>query len=207
MANVRPCGSAKDWRAYYRFTSKRPPRDLLVQTLNHLDWEKKSRRGQRAVDLGFGSGTDTLELLRRGWRVLAVDQQASAAQFLARRVPPSHQRALTTLIAPLEGLALPPADLIYASFSLPFCSPAAFPQLWSTIRTALRPGGHFAGQLFGDEDEWCRDGTMTFHSARDVRRLARGFIIDMLRETHDDGMAFNGPKRWHFFDLVLEKRR
>lgn len=191
--------------AYYRYTARRPPRELLTQTLNHLDWEKRSTKGLAAIDLGFGAGTDSLELLRRGWKVLAVDRQAAAANFLARRVPPRLRGGLTTLVAPLEGLELPPADLVYASFSLPFCDPAAFPGLWTTIRRAIRPGGHFAGQLFGDRDSWHRERTMTFHCRADVRRLARGFRIELLRETQEDGMAFNGPKHWHYFDLILEK--
>ncbi len=157
------------------------------------------------MDLGFGAGNDTLELLRRGWNVLAIDQQASAADFLARRVPPAHRPRLTCLIAPMEGLKLPPADLIYASFSLPFCRPADFPALWASIRTALRPGGHFAGQLFGEKDEWHGDRPLTFVNAERVRRLARGLRVELLRETVEEGMSFAGPKHWHFFDLILGK--
>lgn len=200
-------GTSNDWLAYYRYTAKRPPRELLSQTLNHLDWEKKNRRGQLAIDLGFGAGTDSLELLRRGWHVLAIDRQAAAARFLTARVPPRFRAALTILVADLEDLEIPSADLIYAGFSLPFCGPRAFPRLWTTIRRALRPGGHFAGQLFGNEDGWHRDRSMTFQSQADVTRLARGMKIDLIREIHEDGMAFNGPKQWHYFDVLLERTR
>src|SRR5580658_10466845 len=55
------------WKEYYRWTTGRPPRELLLRTMDHIDWEGRSRRRRRAIDLGFGSGTDTLELLRRGW--------------------------------------------------------------------------------------------------------------------------------------------
>ena len=199
--------SGREWLAYYRYTAKRPPRELLLQTLNHLDWEKKSRRGQRAVEIGYGAGTDTLELLRRGWQVLAIDRHEGAARFLARRVPPGKRGALTTLVAPMEGLTLPSTNLVYASFSLPFCSPAAFPALWSTIRDSIRPGGHFAGQLFGNEDSWSGNREMTFQSRKDVLRLARGFKLELIREVHEEGMAFSGPKHWHYFDLVLERTR
>jgi tellurite methyltransferase len=198
-------GSAESWAGYYRWTAKRPPRELLLRTLDHIDWEGKKRRSRTAIDLGFGSGTDTLELLRRGWKVVAIDGQRTAARFLARRVPREHENSLTCLVAPMEGLELPSADLIYASFSLPFCSPSRFPALWSTIRRSLRPGGHFAGQLFGDTDDWRGKRPLSFHSAREVRRLARGFKVELLRETFEDGMAFSGPKDWHYFDLILGK--
>jgi len=198
-----PAETSRRWTAYYRFTSKRPPRDLLLQALNHLDWEHARKRRRTAIDIGFGAGNDTLELLRRGWSVVAIDGQEAAAKFLAGRVPRSDRPRLTTLVAPMEGLELPPADLIYASFSLPFCRPERFPALWRNIRRALRPGGHFAGQLFGERDQWHANPEMTFQSIQEVRRMARGLKVELLRETVEDGMSFNGPKNWHFFDLIL----
>jgi len=194
-----------DWAGYYRWTAKRPPRELLAQVLNHVEWEKKGRRGREAIDLGSGAGTDSLELLRRGWKVLAIDGQESAARFLSRRAPLKLRRSLSCRVAQMEGLELPPADLIYASFSLPFCSPDRFPALWSNIRRSIRPGGHFAGQLFGDRDEWRGARPLSFHSIRQVRELARGFKLELLRESVEEGMSYGGPKHWHFYDLILGK--
>ena len=205
MATEKGRPAAPRWRAYYRWTGARPPRELLLRTLDHIDWEGRSRRHRKAIDLGFGAGTDTLELLRRGWFVLAIDGQRDAADFLAGRVPARLRTFLTSLIAPMEGLELPPADLIYASYSLPFCSPEKFPALWRNIRRALRPGGHFAGQLFGDRDEWHGQRPMTFYGLREVRSLIRGYKVELLRETVEEGQSFEGPKRWHFYDLILEK--
>ncbi len=193
------------WEAYYRWTAGRPPRELLLVTMNHLDWE--GRRPRTAVEIGFGSGTDTLELLRRGWRVLAIDGQEVAGRFLNRRVPPRSKSRLTTLVAPMEGLTLPLTDLVYASFSLPFCEPARFPALWEAIRRALRPGGHFAGQLFGVRDEWAGERPFSFFDRDQIRRLARGYRVELLRETEEEGRSFEGPKHWHFFDVILEKPR
>lgn len=195
--------SGQDWAGYYRWTAKRPPRELLNQVLNHIEWERNVRRGGRAVELGFGAGTDTLELLSRGWKVMAIDGQDAAAVSLDRRVPPRLRRSLTCLVAPMEEVDLPPADLVYASYSLPFCPPERFPALWSGIRKAIQPGGHFAGQLFGNEDEWNGERAMTFHSAAQVRRMCEGFKVELLRETIEEGRSFNGPKHWHIFDLIL----
>lgn len=190
---------------YYRWTSKRPPRELLQQVLNHIDWEGISGRGRTAIDVGFGAGTDTLELLRRGWRVVAIDREEEAARFLARRVPPRWRSRLTIQVSPMEGLILPPADLVYASFSLPFCEPARFPELWGSVRSAIRPHGHFAGQLFGDRDEWHGQRPMTFHTRRQILGLSRGWRLEMLRETVEEGQSYGGAKHWHFFDVILEK--
>jgi hypothetical protein len=37
----------------------------------------------------------------------------------------------------------------HSGFSLPFYAPDDFAAVWKGIREALRPGGVFAGQLFG----------------------------------------------------------
>jgi tellurite methyltransferase len=195
--------SSERWLAYYRGTAKRPPRDLLLEVLDRF--EPKPARQRTAIDLGFGSGTDTLELLRRGWQVLAIDRQDVAARFLQRRVPPRWRSRLTIVVAAMEEVPLPPADLVYASFSLPFSGPEGFPGLWSNIRSAVRQGGRFAGQLFGDRDAWRKERELSFHSRSQVTRLTRGWKVELLRETDEDGRSFSGPKQWHFFELILRK--
>ncbi len=197
----------QEWAAYYRWSAGRPPRELLLRVLDHINWEGGPKKEPLAIDLCFGAGNDTLELLRRGWRVLAIDGQKDAARILARRVPPRLRPSLTTLVAPMEGLELPPADLVYASFALPFCAPAAFLELWESIRGSLRPGGHFAGQLFGDRDEWQGRQPLSFHTRRQALGLARGLRVEMLRETVEEGRVHSGPKHWHYFELILEKPR
>ncbi|HTP54924.1 MAG TPA: class I SAM-dependent methyltransferase [Thermoplasmata archaeon] len=207
MPPTKKAPPTPNWPGFYRWTAKRPPRELLLRTLDHIQWEGTPRRTRTAIDLGSGAGNDTLELLRRGWRVLSIDQQPAALDFLTRRVPSRHGPNLTMLAAPMEGLTVPTSDLVYASFSLPFCAPPKFPALWAGIRRSLRPGGHFAGQLFGDQDEWAGARPMTFHSMRQVRALTRGYRVELLRETVEEGRSFEGPKHWHYFDLILEKPR
>jgi len=197
--------ASANWPAYYRWTTKRPPRELLVRFLQQLEWEGKTGKGRKAIELGCGSGTDSLELLRRGWRVLATDQQPEALDFLSKRVPPRSRGSITLLSSPMEELPLPRAHLVYASFSLPFCPPKDFARVWENIRASLLPGGHFVGQLFGNRDEWVGERPLNFQTLRRVRALARGYKLDLLRETEEEGHSFSGPKHWHFFDLILEK--
>ncbi len=159
------------------------------------------------MELGCGAGTDSLELMRRGWRVLATDQQPEAVEFLSRRVPSRLRRSLTVQVSPMEDLELPKADLVYASFSIPFSAREEFPRLWKKIRQALVPGGHFAGQLFGSRDQWVGERELIFHSPRQAKALTRGYRVDLFRETEEEGRSFAGPKHWHYFDLILEKPR
>src|SRR5579864_1965030 len=98
-----------DWREYYERTEGRPPRRTLLAALDRFGADAGRRR---AVDLGCGDGRDTIELLRRGWRVLAIDAEAAAvARLLARPdLPPG--AALETRCARFEDTTWPAVDLV-----------------------------------------------------------------------------------------------
>src|SRR5947207_15678565 len=70
-----------EWTSYYEAVDGRAPRELLIEALDALGDVGS------AIDLGCGDGTETAELLRRGWRVLAIDAEADGIRRLRRRVP------------------------------------------------------------------------------------------------------------------------
>jgi hypothetical protein len=51
--------------------------------------------------------------------------------------------------APAEGVQLPPFDLLYAGYALPFLRSDAFPAFWTDVRSQLRPGGFIVVNFFG----------------------------------------------------------
>ena len=82
----------RDWAAYYDKTGARAPCETLLFALDRFDAEPLIELGagpvserRFAVDLGCGSGRDTIELLRRGWRVLAIDGEPAAIEKLTAR--------------------------------------------------------------------------------------------------------------------------
>ena len=159
-----------------------------------------------AVDLGCGEGRDTVELLRQGWRVLAIDGNEEAiARMLAR--PDINLELLTTQTLRFEELVLPIAvDLINASFSLPFCLPEQFPNLWEKIVSSLKPGGHFCGGLFGNRDSWAVYPNMSHHTCSQVEALLQPFEIEMFqKESHPGKTAVGEEKYWHIFHIVACK--
>jgi tellurite methyltransferase len=190
-----------DWAGYYASSAGREPRPLLLAACEELG----PGQGRQAIDLGCGEGTDTLELLARGWSVLAVDAQPAGLALLRARIPPSAAAWVRILCASFAEANLPRAHLIHAGFSLPFCPPQEFPALWIRIRRALAPGGIFAGQLFGTHDTWADDPDMTFHARHQVEMLLDGLDILRLQETEQDGHAFSGPKHWHTFDILARQ--
>jgi hypothetical protein len=101
-----------------------------------------------------------------------------------------------------EVAELPSADLIYAGYSLPYARPDHFPRLWSVVRKALRPGAWFAGNLFGDRDEWAGHPEETYLGEAEARALFDGLQIVRWRVEDGIGPAFSGPKHWHVFDVI-----
>src|SRR5436309_1397623 len=88
----------------------------------------------------------------------------------------------TTDAPPRHPRPHPRADLVHAAWSLPFCPPASFPRLWDSIVAALRPGGVFAGQLFGDRDSWAAEPDMTFHTEAQARAVLSPLETLVFRE-------------------------
>lgn len=194
-----------DWTRYYDAAGDEP-RETLLHALGRFD-DEKARPGF-AVDLGCGTGRDTAELLRRGWRVLAIDGEAEAIDRLrARRdLPAAATARLRTKISPFEEADWPEADLVNSSFALPFCAPEAFPALWQRIDGSLRPGGRFSGHLFGDRDGWSDDEDMTFVTRSQTEALVAGLEVEWLEEIEEDGKTATGKeKHWHLFHIVARK--
>jgi SAM-dependent methyltransferase len=130
------------WTAFYEATQGHQPFQTLVKAMALFAAQKKRQATEYfAIDLGCGAGRDTFALLAQGWRVLAIDRQPEAIKRIQAGVPPDQKARLQTQVADFEELILPPADLVNASFSLPFCAPQHFHRFWGQIVEALRPGG------------------------------------------------------------------
>jgi SAM-dependent methyltransferase len=188
-----------EWARYYD-ASGVDPRQTLLDAADRFD------EPGFAVDLGCGTGRDTIELLRRGWGVLAIDAEQEAIARLRALARDGAER-LATEVAPMEDARWPEALIVNSSFALPFCPPERFGEVWERIAASLPPGGRFCGQLFGDHDEWVGDGEMTFHSRREVERLLEPFVLERLSEVDEDGKtALGEPKHWHVFHIVARRR-
>jgi SAM-dependent methyltransferase len=193
-----------DWTPYYRAVARNPARDTAIFALDKFDEVPKP--GRFAVDLGCGNGTDVRQFLKRGWRVLGIDKNLAPLRELVKRTAKRRRGRLTVRQGLLESTDIPQADLVNASFALPFCSPRAFPKLWERIRRALPPGSRFAGTFFGPRDDWAVARHMTFHRRSDLRKLFAGFQIEFLRETDSDSKTALGvPKHWHRFEVVARR--
>jgi tellurite methyltransferase len=195
----------KDWKGYFGAVLGKPARETLLEALSRFEKEQAAEPGF-AIDFGCGEGRDTLELLARGWRVLAIDLMPEAFEHLTPRVPEEDRPRLETLVGRFEDVDLPPCDLLNASFALPFCEPDQFARVWEKVAGSVRPGGRFAGQLFGDRDDWVRCGDRCHFPRPQVEQMFRDFVFESLREEEKDEADGRGGKHWHVYHIVARKR-
>jgi tellurite methyltransferase len=130
MTEDRSADNSARWAAYYDKLRDRPPRRTLLAA---LDLFGSMAAGSLAVDLGCGDGRDVIELLRRGWEVVAVDAEPKALERLQDRPLPAGC-VLTPINARFEEVPLPiGVRLVNSSFAMPLCEPDAFRMLWERI--------------------------------------------------------------------------
>jgi trans-aconitate methyltransferase len=186
-----------DWTGFYDATGDEP-RATLLDALDRFE------RPGLAVDLGSGTGRDTAELVRRGWRVIAIDGEPEAMVRLAARRDLDHSQ-VTAQVARFEQATWPTVDLVNSSFSLPFVPADDFGEVWSRIVDSLRSGGRFCGHLFGDRDTWASQGVTCF-TRIEVEALLSGLSAEKLDEEEEDSQDASGtPKHWHLFHIVACK--
>lgn len=198
---------ARGWADYYEKLRDRPPRRTLVAALDSFGAAGETPADALAIDLGCGDGRDIVEILRRGWSVVAVDAEPEALRQLAARNLSGAER-ITPIVARFEDVPLPlGVQLVNSSFAMPLCEPERFHDLWTRIREALPPGGRFSGQWYGKRDSWVGRPGMTFLDRDEARALLDGFDVEMFEEEESDGVTPRGnPKHWHIFHIVARKR-
>jgi len=167
------------------------------------------RQPTRVLELGCGAGVDTLEMLRQGHLVEAVDASVESVRITRERVAAAGlAEQLTLRHESFETLSVEPGayGLIFARFSLPFCEPDSFGAFWRQLEGGLAPGGLASFQLFGANDAWATqaDGPpLTFHTAAEVgARLSRLTVRSLKEEEGVKPMACGGDKYWHIFHVL-----
>ena len=189
--------SVPSWTVYYDAQGDRPPRPLLLETLDAFG------PGEReAIDIGAGAGIETAAILARGWRVFAVDSEQAGIDRLRRPRDPGRAAAAAVVLATVQEVELPTADLVWAGYSLFFVPPDRFAEVWRAVRASVRPGGRFAGQLLGERDSWASGGDVNGHSRAEAEELFDGWAVERFEEEENDGDACSGPKHWHLFHVV-----
>jgi tellurite methyltransferase len=209
------------WARYYEVTVERPAWETVRRAIELFRAEDAAlgaagdgsepaaaSSDRFAVDLGCGAGRDARELLRAGWRVLAVDRQPAAAEVLTKAAGPELGGRLITHVEDLATVAIPACDLVNASLCLPFLEAEPYASIWGRIVGAVRPGGRFAAMLFGDRDDSAGEEGMTCLPPEQVRADLAGFEIEHWDVKEEDTTtALGEPHHFHLVEFVARKTR
>lgn len=217
----------RDWKEYYAAVAGMPPRDTLIRALDAFEAEDRGKASpvwRKALDIACGEGRDTREMLRRGgstrWKVMASDSTENAINLLSGSIGQRDQDRVFLVRCAMEELPtrypmprfdqterpVDGVDLANASFALPFCIPSAFGRLWTWIESALKPGGRFAGQFFGDRDEWACVRPKSHFTKPQVEHLFRDWTIEHLEEVEKEGDDAMGNAKYHHVFHVVARR-
>lgn len=193
-----------EWADFHRVAALRPARELLRRAIGGFEVEQ--RAPGVAVDLGSGSGPDALELLRRGWTVHAVDQSAGGHELLLKTLPPDVRGRLHAHTQRFEDFDFPRCDLVWSSWSLPYCDRERWDAFYGRLTAAIAPGGRFAADLFGTRHAWAAEpSVLTFEESELRRALEADFRLEAF--DIEDGWRPSGGEltRWHAYGVIARK--
>ena len=156
-----------------------------------------------AIDLGCGSGNETVYMIKNGIKVLAIDRQLNQ-DFILNRLSDNEKKMISFKESSFEDVELPKTKLLTASFSIPFCNPNNFDELWTKIYNSIEDNGYFVGQLFGDRDAWNVVKSINTFSIDKVKEYLKNYNIIKLEEI--EYVRESDNKKWHFYDIIAQKK-
>ena len=192
----------RDWGIYHKITENKPPRKNIVHFISNYNITGN------AIDLGCGSGSDTIFLIKNDWNVLSVDS-SDVEEIIRSKLSDKEQEKLKFEVQRFENLKLIKCDLLISNNSLPFCHKNYFYQMWEEICKNIKNNGYFVGNFFGINDEWNTEDTKkTFLKKEEVLRLFSDFDILEIQELEKDRPTAEGKmKHWHTFEIIAQKNK
>ena len=185
----------KDWTSYQNKTYNNDVCKLLVYFL-------KNYKIDNAIDLGCGSGNETVYMIKNGIKVTAIDRQLNK-NFILERLKDKEKENISFSEQDFESIQLEKTDAVTAFFSIPFCNPEHFGELWDKIYNSLNMNGYFVGQLFGDRDDWKDNKLINTFTMGEVKAYLKRYKILKLDEI--EYIRESDNKKWHYYNLIAKK--
>ncbi|MDE6292955.1 MAG: class I SAM-dependent methyltransferase [Bacilli bacterium] len=183
-----------DFKDYQERYFKTNPNYLAVYIANNLEFNT-------VIDLGCGSGNETVYFLKKGKEVIAVDKIINKEYFYSRI---KDDKKLTLEECAFEDWQFKNADAIFSTFALSFCSVDKFQELWNTLYEVLPKGGILAANLFGKKDTFASEGNVNVFSKEEVLYLLKNYDVVKFKEQEYD-QEQTGKHR-HYYDFVAIKK-
>lgn len=185
----------KSWEEYQNNTYNNDVCELLKVFLNEY-------KVNNAIDLGCGCGNETVYMIRNGIKVLAIDRQLNE-KFILNRLNDKQKENIIFQQQEFESIELTNVDVITAFFSVPFCNPKYFNQLWDKIYDSINYNGYFVGQLFGDRDDWKKSSLINTFTIEEVKEYLKKYKVIKLEEV--EYIRKKDNKKWHYYNIIAQK--
>lgn len=182
--------------------ASQPASERLVELLNMF--EASNIKIKKAIDLGAGSGRDTLELLKIGAEVQSVDINHVAINYL-NAIKADYSSRLKVFESSIERAPLIKSDLINAQNIFAFLTPEQFQQAWTHINNSLLIGGWFVGTFF--DKTWSTSKTNATFTKEQVANLFINFDIISIKKEEMQGVSHSGePIFWQVYFVTARKK-
>ena len=190
----------RDWENFHEITNNKPPRKNIVHFIENYKINGK------AIDLGCGSGCDTVFLIKNNWNVLAIDS-SNVEERIREKLSNEEQEKLDFEVQKFEELKLIKCDLLISNNSLPFCNKKYFYKMWKEVHASIKVNGYFVGNFFGINDEWNTPNDFrTFLKKEEIIKLFNDFEILEIEEVEKDRLTAEGIlKHWHTIEVIAKK--
>ena len=129
---------------YYENTKNAPPHILVKKFINMENKEGK------AIDLGCGTGRDTIFLIKNNWNVTAIDRE-DTRELIEENLEVTEKERFKFICQNFENIELEKNDLVVSNFSIPFCSKNYFNEFWNKIVDSINEGRILCRQFFWNE--------------------------------------------------------
>lgn len=183
-----------DWSEYYDMGRAQPPHELLVEALSYV-----KDRG-KAIDIGGGALRDSKYLLQKGFDVTVIDK----SPILLEEASDMKNERLHPFVTSFEDFHFPVDEYIFASaiHSLYYCEPIYFSRVIINIKSSLKKGGVFCGQMFGAYDKWSKNLQRSYQTADEAREYLKDMEVISFRE---EETAKGRTKHWHIYNFIARK--
>ena len=187
---------------YYDNTEADTPKKNVKYFVDNI-----STTSGKAIDIGCGSGNDSVYLIKNGWSVVSIDKE-NVGERISKRLDAEEQKRFKFQQQNFENMKLEKADLIVANYSLPFCNNEKINDVWKNIVNSIRTNGYFVGNFFGINDSWNKaESNMTFFTKEQVLNLFDEFDIVKFNEVEKEGLTgLENMKHWHIFNVIAKKK-
>ena len=130
-----------DIRKYYENTQNALPHPMVKKIIN-MNSDSKD-----AIDLGCGTGRDTIYLIKNGWKVLSIDKE-NTSEIISSKLNNEELEKFNFKCQEFENIELEKNNLLVANFSIPFCNKDYFNDFWNKIANSILKERILCWELF-----------------------------------------------------------